>query len=225
MSREAMYQSCVTEILNRDLGFKSSARAGRGVLGDGRAIPLMSYGFVEYMMSLDLRDLDVLELGAGNSTFFWADRTRSVLTVDHVQDWIGQIQRDKPSNVEISRTTPGGYARFIGGLDSAFDIIVVDCADNRLACARAVEGRLREGGMVVLDNSDWYPNAAAALRSQGLIQVDYPDFRPDHYYRCCTSLFLHPQFRPRLLGSRLPLAVLGGKDLADENVWDKPIVG
>lgn len=225
MSRESMYQACVNEVLVRDLGFTASAQARRGVLGDGRPIPLMSYAFVEYVMGLDIRTLDVLELGSGNSTFFWAERTNSVLTVDHGQEWIDQIQGGKPANVQIARTVAGGYVQFIKELERSFDIIVVDCSDNRLACAKAIEGRLREGGLVVLDNSDWYPNAASALRDQGLIQIDFPDFRPDHYYRCSTSMFLHPQFRPKPVGARLPLAVLGGKDLANDNIWDKPLPG
>ena len=48
------------------------------MLGDGRVIPMMSYGLIEYLMGLDLSSFEVLELGGGHSTEFWAQRVRSV---------------------------------------------------------------------------------------------------------------------------------------------------
>lgn len=88
------------------------------------------------------------------------------------------------------------------------------------ACAVAIADKLKSGGLVILNNSDWYPNTAKVLRDHGLIQVDYPDFRPDHWYRCNTSLFLHPKFRPKPFDGRLLRPVLGGKDLAATSRWD-----
>jgi len=52
------------------------------------------------------------------------------------------------------------------------------------------------------------------------IQVDFPDFRPAHHFRCVTSLFLHPDFRPTPRLSRMPLLPVGGKDMGPVNQWD-----
>jgi hypothetical protein len=79
---------------------------------------------------------------------------------------------------------------------------------------------LRPGGFVILDNSDWFPNAARVLREADLIQVDFHDFRPQHHYRCTTSLFMHPDYRPKPKTTRLPLVPIGGKDVAESNQWD-----
>jgi DeoR/GlpR family transcriptional regulator of sugar metabolism len=110
----------------------------------------------------------------------------------------------------------------MSGLGRSFDAIVIDAAANRLQLAKAAIGLLRPGGFIVLDNSDWYPNAARALRDADLIQVDFHDFRPLHHYRCTTSLFLHREFRPKPKSARLPLVPIGGKDVADTNRWDQP---
>jgi len=70
-----------------------------------------------------------------------------------------------------------------------YDVIVID-GICRYDCARVAVGRVREGGLVVLDNSDWYPNTAKLLREAGLIQVDFSGLGPINYYSWTTSLFL-----------------------------------
>ena len=221
VSREGVLQLCAAEILNRDLGFEESARQRTGILGDGQPIPMMSYAFIEYMMGLDLTGFSVLEIGGGNSSLFWASRANKVLTLEHDRGWFDHVAAQLPANLELMPVEQDEYAQRIAALDTAFDLIVIDCAANRYDCALAVRGRLKPGGLVVLDNSDWFPNAARALREQDLIQVDFPDFRPDHWYRCNTSAFLHPEFRPKPLGGVLPAAVLGGTDLGPVNDWDR----
>ena len=70
----------------------------------------------------------------------------------------------------------------------------------------------------------WSPgvtNTTALLRAADLIQVDFHDFRPMRWYRCATSLFLHKDFRPRPRYGRLPLPLIGGKDIAAVNEWDQ----
>ena len=221
-SREGAFLLSATEILNRELGYSLSARTQESVLGDGRPIPMMSYGLVEYLLSLDLSAADVLELGGGQSTLFWAARARSVRTIEHDREWIAKITRDNPANIGIVEAGQDDYAAAIAAIEERFDIIVIDCASNRHVCAEAVGPRLRGGGMIILDNSDWHPRTAAFLRGLDLIQVDYPDFRPMHHFRCTTSLFLHRDFRPVPAGPRLPPMPLGGKDMGPVNQWDVP---
>lgn len=222
LSRGAMFLASVQEILRHDLGFAESARTGAGVLGDGEPIPLMSYAMIEYLMGLDLSDFAVLELGGGQSTLFWARRTASVRTIEHDRAWIESVSRSAPPNVTIIAVEREQYVQRARSLEGEFDAIVIDCGANRFECARAVVDKLRAGGMIILDNSDWYPNTARLLREHDLIQVDYPDFRPAHHYRGTSSLFLHPDFRPRARGDRLPPPALGGKDVAETSGWDRP---
>jgi predicted O-methyltransferase YrrM len=165
----------------------------------------------------------LLELGGGVSTQFWASRTRSVLTMETHAEWLKLLKARPISNVEARLSSTEAIATDILQLGRTFDAIVIDSAANRYQLAKSVHGILRPGGFVILDNSDWYPNAARALRDADLIQVDYHDFRPLHHYRCTSSIFLHRDFRPKPVGTRLPLAPIGGKDVADTNQWDGPI--
>jgi hypothetical protein len=220
ISRERMFMMAAMEILSADLGFALSARRDTGVLPDGEPLPLMSYSFIEYVMGLDLSEIDVLEIGGGQSTSFWAKRARSVDVIDHDMEWVNR--NEVPANVKLIETSAESYPSVLATLTRKYGVVILDCGANRFDSAKAAIPRLAEDGMFVLDNSDWYPKTAGLLRKEDLIQVDFADFRPNHQYRCTTSIFLRPRFRPKPLADRLPLPPLGGKDVAPTNGWDQP---
>jgi precorrin-6B methylase 2 len=212
----------VTHIVSSGLGYRISAERGACVLGDERSIPMMSYSLVEYLLGLDLSSFDLLELGAGSSTEFWTQCTKSVLALETDAQWVERLRARNIANLETRLTTAATIAHDVAQLGRKFDAIVIDCAANRLHLAQGAARILNPGGFVILDNSDWFPNAARALRDADLIQVDFHDFRPLHHYRCTTSLFVDRGFRPKPKLARLPLVPIGGKDVADTNRWDTP---
>jgi hypothetical protein len=217
-----IFLASALHILASGLGYKTSAERNTSVLGDGRPIPMMSYSLVEYLLGLDLTSFEVLELGGGGSTVFWASIARSVLTLETSADWIAALNARHLANVEARQCNGEELPQAVATLERGFDAIIIDCAANRFELTQRALARLNPGGFVLLDNSDWYPNAARLLRDADLIQVDFHDFRPLHSYRCTTSLFLHREFRAKPRASRLPLPPIGGKDVAETNVWDQP---
>lgn len=217
----AVFLATAMHILASGLGYQASVERNTSVLGDGRPIPMMSYSLVEYLLGLDLSAFDLLELGGGRSTPFWASQTRSVLTFETDAEWL-KILRSRPlRNLETRLTTPETLAQDMTGLGRSFDVIVIDAAANRFQLSRAAVTMLRPGGFIILDNSDWFPNAASVLREADLIQVDFHDFRALHHFRCTTSMFMHREFRAKPRSTRLPLPPIGGKDLGDTNNWDR----
>ena len=219
---QVIYLASLTHILASGLGFKASAERNTSMLGDGRPIPMMSYSLIEYLLGLDLSAFELLELGGGVSTRFWASCVKSVFTLETSGEWLKSLHSHPMPNVEAKLSAPEGIAKDMATLGRTFDVIVIDSAANRLELAQRAAPMLRPGGFVILDNSDWYPNAAHVLRESDLIQIDFHDFRPLHSFRCTASLFLHREFRPRPKGTRLPLTPIGGKDVADTNRWDTP---
>lgn len=218
----AVMLACAMHTLGARLGYKTSIEQRSCVLGDGRAIPMMSYGLVEYLLGLDLSSFELLELGGGSSTQFWASCAKSVLTLETNPEWMSLLESRPLPNVQARLSSADTLESDMAVLGRQFDAIVIDAAANRYRLARSAVGLLRPGGFILLDNSDWYPNAAALLRDADLIQVDFHDFRPLHHFRCTTSLFLHRSFRPTPRSTRLPLPPIGGKDVAATNGWDSP---
>jgi predicted O-methyltransferase YrrM len=218
----AMLLASATHILSKLLGFSASAESQTAVLGDGTPIPLMSYSLIEYLLGLDLSDAEVLEIGAGSSTAFWAKIAKSVLSLETNPEWAESVRKSAAPNCDVRATTEVTLARDMLDLKRNFDVIVIDPAANRYRCAASALKMLKAGGFIVLDNSDWYPNTAKLLREADLIEIDFHDFRPNHHYRCTASLFLHREFRATPKTGRLPLSPIGGKEMASHNTWDRP---
>ena len=213
----SVFMASLSALLSEDLGMRRSAETGESRLGDGTPVPMISFGLIEYLNSLDLSSYAMLELGGGFSTDFWTARAKSVHTLETSAEWARAIAARNPkAKIELVEEP---IAWRISAFDQTFDIIVIDPAGNRLTCARASIEKLRPGGFIILDNSDWYPNASKVLRDAGLIEVDFPDFRPAHHFRTTTSLFLHPDFRPKPKADRLPGVPIGGK-YSQINYWD-----
>jgi hypothetical protein len=221
MPEAGLFEASVLNILNNGLGYRKSIESGVCALGDGRIVPMMSYALIEYLMGLDLSGFELLELGGGHSTEFWSQRVKSVTSLETDPEWARVLGAHGLPNVEICTTTAETIATDMIGIGRRFDAIIVDASASRYRCAKAALTILKDGGFILLDNADWYPNTTAMLRAADLIQVDFPDFRPLRWYRCVTSLFLHPNFRARPRYERLPQPLIGGKDIAAKNDWDR----
>jgi len=215
------FEASVMNIINNGLGYRQTVESGVCALGDGRIIPMMSYALIEYLMGLDLSTFDLLELGGGHSTEFWSQRVKSVTTLETDLEWARTLGAQGLPNVEVRTTSVERITQDMTALGRRFDAVIVDASASRYRCAKTALTILKEGGFILLDNADWYPNTAAMLRAADLIQVDFPDFRPLRWYRCATSLFLHPNFRARPRYERLPQPLIGGKDIAAKNDWDR----
>lgn len=216
-----VFEASVMNIFSNGLGYRKTIESGVCALGDGRIIPMMSYALIEYLMGLDLSAFDLLELGGGHSTEFWSQRVKSVTTLETDPEWARILGTYGLPNVEVCTTSADLITKDMTALGRRFDAIIVDASASRYRCAKVALTLLNEGGFILLDNADWYPNTTAMLRAADLIQVDFPDFRPLRWYRCATSLFLHPNFRARPRYERLPQPLIGGKDIAAKNDWDR----
>ena len=112
----------------------------------------------------------------------------------------------------LTKPESDAYAAVIDRFSDGFDVIVVDGlvkGRTRLKCVRAAVRRLREGGMIILDNSDWLPESSRLLRESGLIEVDMTGFAPINDYSCTTSFYFHRGFGFKPLTNRQPMPGIG----------------
>ena len=109
-----------------------------------------------------LRPTDVgFEFGSGRSTLWFANRLAKLHSVEQDAGWYA-IVRDKiaaagASNVELSLAEDTeGFTRACADVaPDSLDFALVDGGDRR-ACMAAVIPKVRVGGVLVLDNSEWY---------------------------------------------------------------------
>mgnify|MGYP002783752201 FL=1 len=185
------------DTVERGFGHAETRATGKAIDAAGRPMPWITYPAFHYLDQLDLSAARVLETGAGNSTLYWGSRVREVVTIEHDPKWRQWVTAELPSNCRVVVTDESAYAQAFGAEASSggFDVIVID-GRERYACTRAAAGKVRAGGFVLLDNSEWYPNCAALLRESGLIEVDFAGLGPVVDFSWTTSLFLHAAFRP-----------------------------
>jgi hypothetical protein len=205
----------VFKIMNFDYGFLRSVATEKPLAGDGEPYPWYTYPALEYLKQLDFSDKTVFEYGCGHSTLFWAARAARVVSVEHNPDWYSLVRAKLPGNCTlVHEPQSDDYAAAIARFDQQFDVIVVDglvTGRTRLKCARAALPWLRDGGMIILDNSDWLPESARVLRAAGLIEVDMTGFAPINDYTCTTSFFLHRDFAFAPRQERQPVPGIGAR--------------
>jgi hypothetical protein len=177
--------------LLRHQGLYHTISAGRPVRADGSAIPWFTFPAIEFLEQFDFSDADVFEYGSGNSTLYWQNRVASLVSIEDDPEWYQEVKNAIVSQVVDYRmiTDPETYVASIAG--GAYDIVIIDGSHRERCVAPAAEA-LKPGGFVILDNADWFPGAAAELRSHGLIEVDFTGIAPLNAYTSTTSLFLHP---------------------------------
>lgn len=189
--------------MERQYGRFRTAATGRCIDRDGSPLPWYTYPAIEYLNQLDFREKTIFEFGSGNSTLYWARRAKRVVAVEHDVQWFEKLSTP-PSNTECAlREDVDQYVNFVHTLQEGADVIVIDGIERR-RCAEGVTSRLRSGGVVILDNSDWFTETAEYLRGLDLIEVDMHGFGPINGYSWTTSLFLSRTFAMQPLRGKQP---------------------
>lgn len=110
-----------------------------------------------------------LEFGSGRSTIWFSSRVRSLTSIEHDPIWYKRIsdklKKDKITNVDCHLVTEdcdeadgrdAEYVKTIGRFsDGSLDFALVDGV-YRSACACAILDKIKPGGLVIIDNANWY---------------------------------------------------------------------
>ncbi|MGD0463005.1 MAG: class I SAM-dependent methyltransferase [Tepidisphaeraceae bacterium] len=173
-------------------GWLNSLFDGRPVDAGGRPIPWFTYPAIDFLEPRVQRNWTVLEWGCGNSTLWWAARTRHVIGVEHDRSWHQLIASDAPENaIIVLAENPDRYVNLQDTPDAGpYDAIVID-GERRNQCARRAASSVKPDGVIVFDNSDRkaYRDGLAFLMDSGWKRLDFFGLIPSYLYRGCTSIF------------------------------------
>lgn len=188
--RERVAPHLVHSILNT-YGFANTLATKKAVDAHGNKIPWITYPAIEFLDSLDMTTLDVFEWGSGHSSAFFASRSRSIVSVESNPEWYEYGRGDLAANQRLLLREGDAYPAAIHEESGRYGLIVID-GILRSQCAREAVKCLASGGVILLDNADWWVKTAAFLRTQGLIQIDFHGFGPINEYSSTTALFIDP---------------------------------
>lgn len=214
-SQNPLSEAC--NILSNEYGHARSQQAKLPVSSSGLPLPWYTYPAIEYCNQLHASGLKIFEYGCGNSSLYWAHKGAEVWCVEHDKEWYEQM-RAKSSRLRgiVLREECKGYAEAIGETAERFDVVILDGA-WRNACAAVSVQHLRDGGIIILDNSDWYADVARYLRERDYFQVDFNGFGPINPYCWTTSFFL--PFRSPLTERLRQPTPIGGIEAGKHDKW------
>lgn len=175
-----------------DYGYLASVKAQKPIDAHGKPIPWFTYPATEYLESLDLSMVNIFEWGSGNSSAYFADRCLSIESVESDREWYEYQLKIAKQNQVVSLKHEGSedYPNAINnGQHDVYDIIIVD-GKQRVRCCSAAIAKLDKGGLLILDNSDWYPRLCESLRNHNFVQIDFHGHGPINPYTWSTSIFM-----------------------------------
>ncbi|MCS7084700.1 MAG: hypothetical protein RMM53_01680 [Bacteroidia bacterium] len=184
---------------------------------DGSPLPWFTYPAIEYLSCLDLRDKKVFEWGSGNSSRWFAQHTKLVVSVERRAEWAQKIASyNLPNLAIVFEPDPMKTVEVIAQRPEApFDVIVVDDMHRDLCCEIATQ-YLAETGLIIMDNLDQTElgvvQGAHFLRKKGFIQVDFFGFAPVVSFTSVTSFFFSRHFDFERLNEHAPVIPIGSSN-------------
>jgi predicted O-methyltransferase YrrM len=128
-----------------------------------------------------LQDSDIgLEFGSGRSTLWLAKHSQRLTSVEHDKAWYLKVcqmlEVSKQNNVDYhiipmdapeEKGADASYVRFVDKFsDNTFDFILID-GIYRGFCALNVLYKVKPGGMIIIDNVNWFlPSASNSPNSR-----------------------------------------------------------
>lgn len=161
--------------------------------GQGKALPWVTYSFIDFIKERINKTQHIFEYGSGSSTIFYAERAGSVTSVEHDKGWFDKVKNTSPGNAEMifcQLEKDGEYAKKATLLNKKFDIIIVDGRDRVNCCKYSVDA-LSANGVLVLDDSERevYQPARVLLKAQGFKEISFSGISPGLFYEKATSVF------------------------------------
>jgi predicted O-methyltransferase YrrM len=177
-------------------------------------MPLLPYSATTFLAPRVGAQSRVFEYGGGGSTVWFARRAGSVITIEHDEHWSEMIEHRLASlqvrNVSVRLIPPdvsthsekfrsiydeGSFENYVKAIDdfpdASFDVVMVD-GRARIACLERSIGKVRPGGVLVLDDSsrDRYQEAGSMLRSWQ--KHEFQGVRPTSVWTGTTSCWIRP---------------------------------
>lgn len=175
------------------IGWFTAFDRKQAVDAGGKALPWVTYSFIDFIRHRLNKTLNVFEYGSGSSTEFYAERAGTVTSVEHDKDWFDLVSKSNPANAEIifcELKRDGEYARKAKTLGKEFDIIIVDGRDRVNCCKYSIDA-LSAKGVIVLDDSERrdYNAARVFLTQHGFKELSFSGISPGLFYLKATSVF------------------------------------
>ena len=154
-------------------------------------LPILSWPFLDFIQTLDLKNVTLHELGSGNSTIWFSNIFKFVESYETNEDWYKELKPKLNNNVSLRLTNLENIYDCLIKFKSS-DWLLIDFAGKRTKFIHKL-CKLTDNeipAQIILDNSNWYRNGAKILIERGYMEIPFYGFNNSSISICSTSLFL-----------------------------------
>ena len=117
-------------------------------LRNGKPIPWFTYSAISFLERELTADVSIFEYGGGQSTLYWADRVKKVVSVDHDRAFVAHVSGTLPANAEIRLVEEG---RSVTGQVTGLPELVDPPRDTRTYRSGQLNVAFQDYALKVLD--------------------------------------------------------------------------
>jgi predicted O-methyltransferase YrrM len=148
-----------------------------------KPVPFLVLDAIKRLDKIVQRGTKVLEIGGGNSTLWFIDKGAVVTSFDHDSAWVKAIEQAAGGTERLHITIAIGQeaVSLIDALPhKSFDLALVDSTFHIPAadCIPSIRKKLKQGGWLVLDNSDMPANWRAVAMMADRDRETYVGYAP-----------------------------------------------
>lgn len=176
-----------------DVGWFESFKIKKAVDKYENPIPWFTYPSIDFLFSRLNKNQVLLEFGSGNSTLFFAKKTKKVISIEHNKDWFNIITKLIPGNSNLILTVSDSildYVSPIKDFTSKVSIVVVDGL-HRNECIKSSIEILDVDGVLIVDDSERseYKEGIDFILTLGFKKIDFWGMAPTVMFKKCTTVF------------------------------------
>jgi len=157
-------------------------------------MPMLSIPFLDWINCYDFSEYNIVEFGSGNSTNYFADRFKSVISFETNKQWFNVLSPTIKENVDyrlISKKDALNGKYEIPANDKT--VVLIDIDVNRTVFTKNFFEKYKLP-IVFIDNSDWFPDTAQYIQDCGYIEIPFWGIRFEDFYDKNTSVFIKHGF-------------------------------
>lgn len=181
------------KILEIDMGHSFSSKYWESASSKNKPIPWLTYPAIHFLNQLDLKNKRIFEYGSGNSTLYWTARAKYVESVENNYDWYTKIKAKTQENKNLLLSYLEDKRLYVSSISRSkklFDLIIID-GRYRFDCAKEAASKVKESGIIIVDNSERYPQISKFLMDKKFAKIDFCGFGPINHYTWTTSVFFY----------------------------------
>lgn len=161
----------------------------------GESIPWLSYNIIDFLEERINIDMNVFEYGSGNSTLWWQNRVKEIISVENDRKYYKLLienpdYKNKQNLLYEDINDENKYELSIKRINKKFDIVVID-GRKRNKCSKIVPDCLKENGVIIWDNTDreYYQEGIDYLERCGYKKIVFKGIGPAYSFEYHTTIF------------------------------------